>query len=175
MTDYKELCAELVTELEGWCGTGTYDNTVNAHSVIDRARALLAQPEPKGPTDEDVFDLYEDLGFEMSNFEESAGILLEMFRAILARWGSGRRSINLFPRPPMTDLSPAAQAVLDAFFTGDWEDEPLHSNIAAALRAAADQVAPSDADEPRNYLPMAIECQRIRQDVLDIADELENQ
>jgi hypothetical protein len=39
MTDYKELCAELVTELEGWCGTGTYDNTVNAHSVIDRARA----------------------------------------------------------------------------------------------------------------------------------------
>jgi hypothetical protein len=39
LTDYKELCAELVTELEGWCGTGTYDNTVNAHSVIDRARA----------------------------------------------------------------------------------------------------------------------------------------
>ena len=40
----------------------------------------------------------------------------------------------------MTDLSPAAQAVLDAFFTGDWEDEPLHSNIARALRAVADQV-----------------------------------
>ena len=39
-------------------------------------------------------------------------------------------------------LSPAAQAVLDAFFTGDWEDEPLHANIAAALRAAADQVVP---------------------------------
>jgi hypothetical protein len=47
MTDYKELCAELVTELEGWCGTGTYDNTVNAHSVIDRARDALAQPEPE--------------------------------------------------------------------------------------------------------------------------------
>jgi hypothetical protein len=37
-------------------------------------------------------------------------------------------------------LSPAAQAVLAAFFTGDWEDEPLHANIAAAIRAAADQL-----------------------------------
>jgi hypothetical protein len=38
----------------------------------------------------------------------------------------------------MTDLSPAAQAVLDAFFASDWEDEPLHANIARALRAVAD-------------------------------------
>ena len=73
----------------------------------------------------------------------------------------------------MAELSPAAQAVLDAFFTGDWEDEPLHANIAAALRALADQVAPSDAIEPRNYIPMAIECQRIRSEILAIAAELE--
>ena len=39
-------------------------------------------------------------------------------------------------------LSTAAQAVLDAFFASDWEDEPLHANIAAALRAVADQVVP---------------------------------
>ena len=76
----------------------------------------------------------------------------------------------------MTDLSPAAQAVLDAYN----EDRPVGDSLprnalVKALRAAADQVAPSDADEPRNYLPMAIECQRIRQDVLDIAAELENQ
>ena len=37
----------------------------------------------------------------------------------------------------MANLSPAAQAVLDAFFASDWEDEPLHANIARALRAAA--------------------------------------
>ena len=60
----------------------------------------------------------------------------------------------------MTDLSPAAQAVLDAFFAGDWEDEPLHANIAAALRALADRINGADA---------------IRQDVLDIAAELERQ
>jgi hypothetical protein len=70
----------------------------------------------------------------------------------------------------MTDLSPAAQAVLDATCsrwprTHEWI-------IAAALEAVADQVAPSDADEPRNYLPMAIECQRIRKELLAIVAEL---
>jgi hypothetical protein len=79
-------------------------------------------------------------------------------------------------------LSPAAQAVKDAAqeLYADrmarkmaWPlDLPV---VAAALRAAADQLAPSDADEPRNYLPMAIECQRIRAELLAIAAELENQ
>ena len=74
----------------------------------------------------------------------------------------------------MTDLSPAAQAVLDAF-NREAKPEPHHQReaIAAALRAAADQVAPSDLDEPRNYLPMAMECQRIRKELLAIAAELE--
>lgn len=68
-------------------------------------------------------------------------------------------------------LSPAAQAVLDAFFTGDWEDEPLHANIAAALRAAADQVVPV----PR--LPYDSCCDvyasAVRAELLAIAAELE--
>ena len=84
----------------------------------------------------------------------------------------------------MTNLSPAAKAVLDAAFPVYDEDEHLyvvsgeqHAGLiaAAALRAAADQVAPSDAMEPRNYLPMALECQRIRAELLAIAAELESQ
>jgi hypothetical protein len=68
----------------------------------------------------------------------------------------------------MTDLSPAAQAVLDAALP-----HMVHRfAAAAALRAAADQVAPSDAAEPRNNLPMALECQRIRAELLAIAAEL---
>jgi hypothetical protein len=79
-----------------------------------------------------------------------------------------------------TTLSPAAQ-ILAAFreryvetlrpgpFVDHWQEQCL----AAALRAAADQVAPSDAVEPRNYLPAAIECQRIRAELLAIAAELE--
>jgi len=71
----------------------------------------------------------------------------------------------------MTNPSPPAQAVLNAY--GDFEPANVDA-MAAALRAAADQVAPSDADEPRNYLPMAIECQRIRKELLAIAAELAN-
>ena len=76
-----------------------------------------------------------------------------------------------------TPLSPAAQAVLDAFAAdnyGVWlEGDP--ERLAAALKAAADQVAPSDAMEPRNHIPMALECQRIRAELLAIAAELEAQ
>ena len=80
----------------------------------------------------------------------------------------------------MTDLSPAAASIVLAFddryeicsmFNENWQEECL----AAVLRAAADQVAPSDAMEPRNYLPMALECQRIRAELLAIAAELESQ
>jgi hypothetical protein len=71
----------------------------------------------------------------------------------------------------MTNLSPVAQAVRKAYYSTN--DDLAGPALAAALRAAADQVAPSDAVEPRNNLPMAIECQRIRKELLAIADELE--
>ncbi len=77
----------------------------------------------------------------------------------------------------MANLSPTAQAVINAAVEaggGYGRATPvLHARIAAALRSAVDQVVPSDAVEPRNYLPMAIECQRIRKELLTIADELE--
>ena len=79
----------------------------------------------------------------------------------------------------MPTLSPAADAVLDAYMNNcGWLDGPLEKDYrcaAAVLRTAADQVAPSDAIEPRNYLPMALECQRIRAELLAIAAELESQ
>jgi hypothetical protein len=64
----------------------------------------------------------------------------------------------------MTDLSPAAQAVLDAFLDTPGEvPMPMWDygrDLAAALRALAVRINGADA---------------IRQDVLDIAAELENQ
>ena len=71
-------------------------------------------------------------------------------------------------------LSPATQAVLDAAINVA-ESPDAEAIAAAALKAAADQVAPSDAMEPRNYIPMALECQRIRAELLAIATELEGQ
>jgi hypothetical protein len=88
-----------------------------------------------------------------------------------------------FVEVPKKVLSTGAQFVLDAAFSV-YDCEALYSLTegqhagmiaATALRAVADQVAPSDAVEPRNYLPMAIECQRIRSEILAIATELENQ
>jgi hypothetical protein len=78
----------------------------------------------------------------------------------------------------MTSLSPQAQAVLDAANGANsyGPDDCLNESrwiAAAALRAAADQVAPDDAVEPRNYIPMAMECQRIRRKLIAIAAELE--
>lgn len=74
-------------------------------------------------------------------------------------------------------LSPAAQAVLDAF-TANWQDEPLAQDrqcLAAALRAAADQVVPDHANSVGDAHDDARRDQwmRIRRKLLAIADELE--
>ena len=65
----------------------------------------------------------------------------------------------------MTDLSPAAQAVLDAAFNTD-ENLPYEHDIAAALRALADQVMTHPEVPPsiRDYA---------RAEILAIAAELE--
>ena len=59
------------------------------------------------------------------------------------------------------------------YINGEWVQNHA-AQIAAVLRTIADKVAPSDAMEPRNYLPMALECQRIRSEILAIASELED-
>jgi hypothetical protein len=74
----------------------------------------------------------------------------------------------------MTNLSPAAQAVLDA-----WSDNTLYTRdkepqaLAAALRAVADQVVP----ETNNMFisPAELQQEKTRDQLLAIADELEAQ
>ena len=69
----------------------------------------------------------------------------------------------------MTDLSPAAQAVLNAFrAVPDLRDCP---SIAAALRAAADQVVPEFWHEEGDIY--AETKHDVRADLLAIAAELE--
>jgi hypothetical protein len=79
----------------------------------------------------------------------------------------------------MTDLSPAAQAVLDAF-TGNDTIHGLHlmtPRLAAALRAAADQVVPIEEAMPLNLAHRVRwdALQSVRFQLLAIADELEAQ
>jgi hypothetical protein len=58
--DFRALCAELVDELEEWVAFGDVGEIELAHALIDRARVALAQPEPQGPTDEELVELFNE-------------------------------------------------------------------------------------------------------------------
>jgi hypothetical protein len=93
-------------------------------------------------------------------------------------------SSDLFDDDPcLENMSALAFAVLDAYMTGyGWLDSPTKKDcrgVAAALRAAADQVVPTEMDLP----PIAPDLGHFRQHerrltrqrLLAIADELEAQ
>lgn len=79
----------------------------------------------------------------------------------------------------MPSLSPAAQAVLDAYWKSPWDPSLQHEDrlaIAAALREAADQVVPHEdgpSCEGDEYQEAYELRQFIRHDILAIAAELE--
>ena len=83
----------------------------------------------------------------------------------------------------MTDLSPAAQAVMDAYANasdGEYVEGVWVVNertmLAAALRAAADQVVPPEQETPWGSIVQAHAAElRIRNELLAIAAELEAQ
>ena len=78
MTDYRALCVELLDELELW--SSWHDAT----DLKDRAAAALHfdQAEPMAPTDEELYELWEESGFESDRFA----------RAVLAKWGTPANS-----------------------------------------------------------------------------------
>jgi hypothetical protein len=76
----------------------------------------------------------------------------------------------------MTDLSPQAQAVLDAAngFNSYSPDDVLNESrwiVAAALRAAANQVVPKDVDPSGDWT----DKDEVRHQLLAIAAELEGE
>ena len=93
---YRAMCAELVDALDnllalvnGECpslldgdrgGSGFLD--IEIDDALTTARALLAEPVAEGPTDEELYELWVQNGFEIDRFA----------RAVLARWGR--------PKPP---------------------------------------------------------------------------
>ena len=78
MTDFRALCAELVEELEDWICCDDESEVVDAHSLIDRARAALAEQLVKKELPE---------GWQMLNVVEPE-IGKPCDWVIMASWGS---------------------------------------------------------------------------------------
>ena len=115
MTDYKQLCADLIAAWDDlpwhydWKGNliGLADGCQLDDIAVERARAALAEPEPEGPTDEEIMELMpqqmrDDLaaaaralsGFDPDNIKAASAFRIilnrhcvDHARAVLARWG----------------------------------------------------------------------------------------
>ena len=113
MTNYKQLCAELLSELENairviHAEDGTR-HISGAYAVINKVKNTLAEPEPEDPTDAEIMELmpqqmHEDLAAAVQSMAEQAGTdstrakgmmriilnghVVDHARAVLARWGS---------------------------------------------------------------------------------------
>jgi hypothetical protein len=79
MTDtFRALCAELMDAID----SGIPRGRIKQSPLAVRVDAALARPEPQGPTDEELDELFTDIdqGGEALSWRPYA-------RAILARWG----------------------------------------------------------------------------------------
>ncbi len=123
MTNYKQLCAELLEWAER-----TSSHYYKQADVIVRARAALAEPEPEGPTDKEIMmlmpqEMHADLAAAARAMTEQAGtdstrvkglhrIILnrhavDLARAVLARWGNHPGSPDSLSHPvPVSERLP---------------------------------------------------------------------
>ena len=91
MTDFRALCARMADELDHYRQL-LMDDRRATHALATEARAALAQPEPQGPTDEelDEFAIYW-WGSEIDERSVSdvieCGSMAAYARAALTRWG----------------------------------------------------------------------------------------
>ena len=112
--DYRALCAELVDALDnllalvnGECpslldgdrgGSGFLD--IEIDDALTTARALLAQPVAEGPTDAELWTMYDEMRGEPGDW----AWVRDFARAALARWGRPAAA-------PVPDLGEVAELV----------------------------------------------------------------
>jgi hypothetical protein len=92
-TDWRALCEELVEKLHEH--TCLYEG--HESELVSRARAALAQPEPQGPTDEELcktlhqaicdFPPTHPSARDLDAHQYEIALELHKARAVLARWG----------------------------------------------------------------------------------------
>ena len=135
--DYRAMCAELADALAEWrLGGGPPEDTADAE-LVARARALLAEPEAEGPTDQELLHLYQVATpcYSVEEYKRE----LDFARAVLARWG---RPVTA-PVPESTD---EALANFTAWFCRNYPgpDTLIHRpewHAPKVFRAASDALA----------------------------------
>ena len=117
MTAYRAMCSELLAWAEH-----TSSHYYKQPDVLDRARALLAQPVAEGPTDEEIMELMpqqmrDDLAAAARALtgdipwpdNPKAAVAMRIIlnrhavdhaRAVLARWGNSQGILDSSPQPP---------------------------------------------------------------------------
>jgi hypothetical protein len=101
MTDFRALCAELIAGLDGDCCPETQGNyySSEAMNAITRARAALDEPEGEGPSDQELYDLWD----KEAEYFALYGEAWRFAHAVLARWGRPA----LAPKPiPVSERLP---------------------------------------------------------------------
>jgi hypothetical protein len=77
-TDYRALCQELMDAID----SGIPVERIKQSPLAVRVDAALSHPEPQVPTDEELYDLWDQEGPE-ADFQECR----RFARAVLSRWG----------------------------------------------------------------------------------------
>ena len=81
---YRALCAELIDALDSGIPAGR----IRMSPLADRARALLAEPEAEGPTDEELEKLAEPFSYvALGGWARTVDDEVGFARAVLSRWG----------------------------------------------------------------------------------------
>jgi hypothetical protein len=100
MPDFRALCARMADELDHYRQL-LMDDRRATHALAAEARAALAQPEPEGPTDEELKNLANKAWISVDVLKEydlieNAFDCCGFARAVLARWG--RPAIQPVPK-----------------------------------------------------------------------------
>ena len=103
---YRAMCAELTDVVYEYCIL--HEGRDHLQPLVDRARALLAQPVAEGPMDQEIMELMpqqmrDDLaaaaralaGFDRANIKAAGAMRIilnrhavDHARAVLAKWGN---------------------------------------------------------------------------------------